>query len=263
MLLSLEELKMGLLETDAILLKYVDSGEADRVLVFFTRDYGKVTLIAKSARKSIKSQFLTIDLLSSQVILYKDKARGLKILSSVTMLETFFNLRSDIKVLATAIYFADLIDNFYHENEKNEVMYDILRSFLVRFEAGVFKASDIPVFELKLLALAGLAPNMSNCLDCGRALEAGSVKKPRFSVPMGGCLCDSCGSATARDFTRSISLGTLKLLNLAKETPVENISRINFTKNSLKDAGMLGDFIRYHLNKSLTSRSYLRKLGLV
>lgn len=249
-------------ETSAVLLRYYDYGESSRLFVFFTRDFGKVKLIAKGARKSKRRHLTTIDLLTFLQIQFKEKEhRELQSLESIKIIEPFSNIRGKLSVISTALYFADLIGEFFKEYEKNEKMFDNLVIFLKRFDKGLIKLSDIPVFQLKVLENAGLAPDFTSCVNCERPLDKSAKKILYFDNAKGGCICNECSLAyDKKSYGRKISLGTAKILNLAKTTPLKNLDRINFTKLALKEAmSVLSGFITYQLNKSLRSYEYLQK----
>jgi DNA repair protein RecO (recombination protein O) len=250
-------------ETTAVLLRYYNYGESSRLFIFFTRDFGKVKLIAKGARKSKKRHLTTIDLLTYQRIHFKEKEhRELQSLDSIKMIEPFLNIRGKLSVISIVLYFAELIDEFFKEQEKNEQMFDNFLTFLIRFDKGFFRLSDIPIFQLKVLENAGLAPNLTSCINCGSPLDKYPDKSLRFNNAKGGCICEECfGNPDNKFYGKKISLGTIKNLNLAKNSPLKNLGRVNFTKSTLKEAiEVLSEFIKYHLNKSLKSYEYLQRI---
>ncbi len=252
---------MHFIDTKAILLRYYDYGEADRLFVFFTRDYGKLKLIAKRARRSLKRQFATIDLLSYLELSFKaNEERELYPISSIEMIEPFMTLRHDLKALSCALYFVDLIDAFYKVREKDDAMFVDLVTFLTIFEKGGFKLCAIPMFQMKMLRRAGLAPNLDTCINCGEPFEPQPKMKYDFSNIKGGCLCAKCRGGA---YDCKLSLGTLKMLRLAQNTPVRDISRISFTRQALRESvTTLGGFITYHLSKSLKSYEYLLSMRI-
>ena len=253
---------MKICDTNAILLKYFDSGEADRILVFFTLDFGVVKLIAKSARKSAKRQFSTIDLLTYMQISFKPvERRNLQQLSDIKMIDPFLNIREEINTLSVALYFTQLIDKFYKEHEKDEKMFYLLLSFLERFDRGDFQLLDIVLFQLRLLEGAGFSPNFTTCLDCEKELETMSDKSFYFDIERGGSVCKACGFERTR---HRISLRTMQFLSAAQHYSMESSTNISVTPRTIKDsAAMLSSFIVYHLGQRVSSYEYLQKLGIV
>ena len=251
---------MEALETLAILIKYYDFGESDRLFVFFTRDFGKLKLIAKSARKSIKRQLTSIDLATQAEIKFTgDAEKELRHIVSVNLVEPFEKIRYDIRAVSVAAYFADLVDAFFQVNEKSERMFDELSGFLGALNVSGLNVSIIPISQMRLLTNAGFSPDLSSCVKCGQPLDAGKSGAIFFSNVKGGCVCGRCKQSEIR----RISLGTVKMLRLALETPVEDIGRLRLTKSAAAESiAVLSDFIDYQLARRLRTFDYLEKLKI-
>jgi DNA repair protein RecO (recombination protein O) len=252
---------MRLITTKAILLRYHDYGESNRLYTFFTRDFGKMTLDAKGARKSKKRQFTMIDLLTHiDVTLRENPKSDINMLYSIADPEPFFNIRNDLKVISAALYFADLVSEYFKDNEKCEPVFDDLLDFLIRFDKGHFTPADIPVFQLKLLERAGYAPELNSCIKCSKPLNKKGMGGLNFYVSKGGVVCELCNTKKVKN---PVSLGTVKLLTLAKGARVRDLNRIKFTKSALTESmKILSEFIDYNLGKRLKSYEYLKKMGV-
>ena len=170
---------MKYVTTKAILLNYHDYGESNRLFTFFTRDFGKVTLDAKGARKSKKRHFTTIDLLSYMTVTFSMIERNdIQTLYGIDMIDPFCELRNELTALSAALYLAELVSEFYKDLEKDEEMFDELLSYLKRFNRGAQKQSDIIIFQLKVLEKGGLIPNLISCIRCDKPFA--SMKNDGF-----------------------------------------------------------------------------------
>lgn len=253
---------MEMLKTKAILLKYHNYGESSRIYTFFTRDVGKVKLDARGARKSKKRMLTTIDLLTYHDVTFRlDTRKSIQTLADMKPLDAFFNIRTDLNKLSLALYFSDLVSEFFKEYECNEKVFDELLGLLVKLDKEPLDLALIPVFMMTVLEEAGLAPNLGTCIKCGDTLGKKGANNINFIVSKGGCVCELCNTKKIKN---RISLGTLKALTLARDANVKKSGRLKFTAQSVKESTrILSEFIRYNLGKRPKSYEYLHKLSLI
>lgn len=199
-----------LYRTNAIVLQVRDLGEADRILVVFTSGHGKLSIIAKGARKARSRLGPYLDYFS-EVALHLTRGRDLDVVTSVTTIHQHPNLRTDIDAYGHAAHFAELVRDLTQERQENARVYELLGSSLSLLNDGIDPWHIARHFELGLVITLGYSPQLFRCVTCQRDLQA---EPNRFSSNLGGMLCDLCAgldpsamllSINAQKYLRTLS----------------------------------------------------------
>ena len=183
-----QSLRDRLYRTNAIVLQSRDLGEADRILIVYTPGYGKVSIIAKGARKARSRLGPYLDYFS-EVALHLTRGRDLDVVTSVETIDQHPSLRTDIDAFGHAAHFAELVRDLTKERQSNPRVYELLSSSLSLLDDGIDPWHVARHFELGLLVTLGYGPEIVRCVNCQRDLKA--VPNP-FSSSLGGMLCPDC-----------------------------------------------------------------------
>jgi DNA repair protein RecO (recombination protein O) len=164
---------MPLIETESLVLKTYNLAEADRIVVFFTRDHGIVRGVARGAKR-LKSRFgSTLEPFSTIDLSYFQKEdRELVSIQSADLLRSYFEQAGEPLFLDTFSYIVDLLLQFTPPNDPNETLFRMLKACLAAAsdnEVGLFAIQTY--FELWLLRLGGFLPDWGRCEDCKRPFE--------------------------------------------------------------------------------------------
>lgn len=192
--------------TEAVVLRSLDIGEADRLLSLYTPQYGKLRGLAKGVRKprSRKAGHL-ISFARTRVLLAQ--GQNLFLITQAEGLDLHPNLHQDLQRFALAAYVVELLDRFTYEGEPQPRAYRLLVDTLARLDQGEPGDLTVRYYELHLLDLMGYRPELFHCLACGAVIQP---EPQYFSAEQGGVLCPSCGSRFPE--ARPISLDALKYL---------------------------------------------------
>jgi DNA repair protein RecO (recombination protein O) len=179
----------GPLRTDAIVLRSIRYGEADRVLHLYTPRRGRVGAIAKGVRKS-RSRFGGRLEPFFHVALMLHEGRG--DLLTVTGAETVAahpRLRENRATLDTAARACDAVSRLFETGDPHPEVFHLLRNELALLDADPSRAgrANQLAFRLKLLLAAGFVPQLEACASCGE--REGLVG---FSGAAGGVVCAAC-----------------------------------------------------------------------
>jgi DNA repair protein RecO (recombination protein O) len=186
----------GSLKTEAVVLRSMRFGEADRILHLYTPNRGRVGAIAKGVRRT-KSRFggRLEPFFRLQMVLY-EPARPRGELLTVTAAETvhgYPRLREDGAALDSAARACDAVARLFETDEAHPGVFALLCSELALLDAGAggdrshaTHANQL-AFRLKLLLAAGLAPQLAACAACGEADHLAG-----FSGSAGGVVCSAC-----------------------------------------------------------------------
>ena len=133
---------MPVFSTPAILLRRLDYGDFDLILTFLSLERGKISLIAKSAKKSTKRFAGILELFSlMEAVASTGKGRGLPVLQEATLISPFSTIRNDIRKTAYASYWCELLNKWVEENQKQASLYYLLKHALSQLDGGVAAAA--------------------------------------------------------------------------------------------------------------------------
>ena len=178
-------------KTEAIVLRSIRYGEADRILHLYSQSRGRIGAIAKGARKP-KSRFggrlepfFRLDL-----ILHEGRS-DLMTVTSATTVEGYAHLRSSGPELTAGARACDAVLRLLDAAEPNPPAYNLLCRYLALLDdPDEPRAADLTTalsFRLKLALVAGFAPELASCAHCGE-----SDHLVGFSGAAGGVICASC-----------------------------------------------------------------------
>ncbi len=249
---------MPLFTTEAIVLHSFHYGESDKIVTFFTRDFGKVKGIAKGARRSKKRFQNALDLFSHLRLIFFDReGMGLMRAQGCDILCSFPRIREDLKKILYGNYFLEMASEMSGEREPHPEAFELLLSFLKILEGIEPQEEQLRMFEIRMLSLFGYRPNLKRCSLCKRDWE-GLKEAPGlfFSMERGTLLCSGCSKPADR--TLPLSLGTARLIEGISEMELSRIHRFRFTPQALSESrGFLPQFISYQLGKELKSMKAL------
>ena len=241
------------LRTEAIVLRHADWGEADRILTLFTSYSGKLRAIAKGVRKmnSRKAGHLEPFTL---VNLMLARGRDFWIVTQAEMVESFSQLRENLRLTGAASYLIELIDRFTYEEQENHPLFQNLEESLKRLDGGdnIFIASRY--FELRLLEHLGYRPQLNQCVNCSKEVKP---EDQYFSFEKGGILCPGCGSAAGQVYP--ISLNTLKYLRHFQRSSYPELKNLKVPVSTQKEMEtILRDYITYLLERGLNTPRFIQ-----
>src|SRR5512137_364599 len=156
---------------EAIVLRHADWGEADRILALYTRERGKLRVVAKGARriKSHKAGHLEP---FTRVTLQLAKGRDLLIVTQADTLDAYLTLGADLVKTGYASYLVELLDRFTYEDEsENQAIFRLLTESLNRVASEADPWLGLRYYEVRLLDLLGYRPHLFECANCGEQIR--------------------------------------------------------------------------------------------
>jgi DNA repair protein RecO (recombination protein O) len=184
--------------TEAVVLRSIRLGEADRVLHLYTQAHGRVGAVAKGVRKT-KSRFGARLEPLSHVELVLHRGRGeLQTVTAAQLVRSHRETREDYYRFSVAMIGAEAMLRLFSEEEANERAFTALTRFLDLVDLTPHAANRPTLdplglaFQLKLLWLAGYLPHVSACAECGAEREP----LVGYSTRAGGAVCARCAPAT-------------------------------------------------------------------
>jgi len=229
-------------------------GESDKIVTFFTKEFGKVKGIAKGARRSRRRFQNALDLFSHLRLIFFDReGMGLVRAEGCDILSPFPHIREDLRKILYGDYFLELLNEMTGERETNQGAFDLLHIFLSTLNESKPEEEQLRMFEIRILSLLGYRPNMKKCSLCKRSWEdLKEVPSVFFSFERGTLVCESCSKPLSQ--LVPLSLGTARLIERISQLELTKIHRFRFTPQALSESkALLPRFIGYQLGKELKS----------
>ncbi len=252
---------MPLFSTPAILLRRLDYGDFDLILTFLSLERGKISLIAKSAKKSTKRFAGILELFSlMEVVAGTGKGRGLAVLQEAALKSPFSTIRNDIRKTAYASYWCELLYKWVEENQKQAPLYYLLKHVLSQLDGGAPAAAEISIFfQMRLLNISGHGPSLRQCGRCRKNLETIECNPVVFDIAKGAILCDGCASGAGGRIR--LSKGTIKQLLWVESGDLKKASRVRFGAQAIKEGlEFLEAFVPYIMGMQPQSLKFLRQI---
>jgi DNA repair protein RecO (recombination protein O) len=203
----------------ALILRTTDWSETSRIATLWTREFGKVRVLAKGGRR-LKSNFESaLDLLTLCRIVFLRKSSGsLDLLTEAQVVERFPRLRADLPALYAGYYIAELLSDWTEDFDPHPLLLDeALDALRTLGLPGVATGPRLARFELVLLRELGYSPSWTSCAGCGAVLDGAKLEEGlAFSAAAGGVLCRAC-RAKHRD-AGALSLRTWQALREFSES---------------------------------------------
>lgn len=183
---------MKLIKVKGIVIRESTYKDNDKIITILTDSIGKVSVIAKGAKKT-NSPYLASSqyLVYSEFVLYQNT--GYFYLNSASVINTFYNLRIDLDKLQIVFELTKLINSVTDENQECE---KILKLFLNTIYAldklDKDKKLIVNAFKIKLFTLLGFAPRQDKCANCSKLLLDAEEEFVYYNYVDNVFLCENC-----------------------------------------------------------------------
>jgi DNA repair protein RecO (recombination protein O) len=179
-------------KAEAIVLRSIRYGEADRILHLYTRHQGRLGAIAKGARRATSRFGARLEPFFHVRVLLHEGRGDLHTVSSVDTLTVHAGLREHAATLDAAARACDAVARLFETSEPHPEVFTLLGNELALLSSDPSHAGPATglAFRLKLLLAAGIVPQLAACAGCGEPEHLRG-----FSAAAGGVVCGSCEAA--------------------------------------------------------------------
>ena len=259
---------MPVYTSEALILRTYKLGEADRIVVFLTRDRGKKRGVAKGARRPRSRYMGALEPMTRAGVAYYEREQ--RDLVRINYLEPSRSpmsaatapaspdedaARAALGALGHAGYFAELIDEWAPEAHADERLYRLGSSMVDALAAGAPIERLARYFEYWLLRLQGVYPGIALCAGCGGSLLQGATMPPRDHV----FICRGCGPSGAGTPLSAEAVAFLKAAAAAAPDALAALPLSASSARQLETAHRR--LINLHLEKELKSVRVLKEMG--
>lgn len=252
---------MSSFSTPAIMLRRVNYGDFDLIVTFLTLTKGKISVIAKSAKKSTKRFSGILELFSLlELVCRSPHRKGLPVLEEAVLKQPFGGIRTDVLKMAYASYWAEIINTWMEDNQRDDRLYHLLVYVLGALDASRISAAVLSIlFQMRFLNLAGLSPQLAGCRICNRDMERVGGELLTVDLSQGGIVCDRCPDGISKQIR--LSKGTVKQLCWIESGNLTKASRIRFSDAAVKEGlEFLEAFVPFHLGRKPRSLTFLQQM---
>jgi len=245
---------MSILETDAVILSDMPQGETSKIIRVFSKDYGRLSLIAKGARK-LKNRFGgSLDPLNHvHIVYYYKDNRDLHIVTQCDIINPYSAVKKHLEKLTIGLSIAEIIVNLVVEEESNTPLFDLMNRSLEALENAEKNFINIYWYFLtRFLQLSGfgLNPAERDCQNCGSEIQKHAAY---FSMSRGGMLCSSCSQPNVN---RRISGETVQVLKQIVNREPEQLVNLHVSHRSIQEFNsILDNYYRYHFDGYVSPQS--------
>ena len=240
---------------DAIVLGRMDLGEADRILTLYSRQFGKLRVIAKGARRPLSRLGPHLEYFSRARLMLV-RGRELDVVTGAETEDAHLAIRDDLDAFGHASHMVEILTRMTEDRQENVAVFDLLASSLRLLADGLDPFHVTRHYELALLMLLGYRPELYRCVEC----HAGLTQAPHhFAVGLGGYLCERCRGREPG--SRFVSVDAQKYLRALDRGGLGATVRLA-VPTSLREEleGLLGAYVRHIAERDLGSLRVWREL---
>ncbi|MGG4491822.1 DNA repair protein RecO [Metabacillus idriensis] len=218
---------------EGIVIRTNDYGETNKIVKIYTRELGKVGVMARGAKKPNSRLTSSTQLFTYGYFLFQ-KSSGLGGLQQGETISSMRGIREDIFLTAYASYAAELLDKSTEQNEPNPFLFELFSQTLQRLNEGIDPDVLLYIFEMKIVNVLGMYPQLDSCVNCGS--KDGTF---HFSIRENGFICHRCFEADP--YRLQISQATVKLLRLFYYFDLERLGRVTVKPETKAEIKMVID----------------------
>ncbi len=247
------------IESDAIVLDCRDHGESDLIVTFFCQNHGRLTGIAKGAKRSKKRFVNKLEIFSSLRILHTTpQDNKLSFIAEADLLDGFLNLRSNLPCYFVASIVREFTLLATKEVEGDEELYPLLIWVFNSLNNGHPHLSALIAFLIRFFSIIGYSPRLDACLGCGKEIQA--EESYTFHISTGSIRCSRCRKNDPAN-RLNLSQGTLRSLITALNQPLDRLQRLQLSGNSQQEAlSFLHSYGHQLFQREIISWDFLNKI---
>ena len=239
-------------KAEGIVIRTTDYSETNKILTLFTREHGKISVMANGAKRP-KSRFASASQLFIYGMFVHHRYKGMGTLNQSDILDSFRHIRSDIILTSYAACMVELIDRLTPEEQPVPGLFELLYQLLFHLEE---EDPDVllNILEVKMLTFAGTSPTLHQCSRC---------RKPEgpfhFSQRFAGAICYPCSYEDPYHYP--VDPHVVKLLYMFQRIPPDRIGKITVkkeTKDQLKQ--IIDEYYQEYVGVYLKAKRFLAQI---
>ena len=249
--------------TEGIVLRSRPFGESDKIVSFLTADYGKITGIAKGAKRSRKRFANSLEPFSLVALRFQEHPyHTLALILTADVVLNFSRFASSLEMISYASYLVEITEGLVGEREANVAVFNHLKEGLGHLNEHGATLRFLTKYELKLLALVGYQPVLDGCQRCRKCCPDDSAERWHFSWKNGGIICASCAAIVKGNVSLGVKAAQV-LANLQKERNL-TIPELSLPAPVVREIrSVIEGLVQFHVQKEIKSAAFLCRFGAI
>ena len=203
---------------EAVVLKTIPFRETSIIATLCTREYGKMSVVAKGARGpkgKMSAALQPMNLVTA--VVYRNEQRDLHLVSECDILRPLKNMTSDLDKMGAGLAVVELTSAATHGSEEHAGLYSLVCAALETIDGATKRPQNaLYFFEHRLLTLLGFAPDLHRCPRCGLDLSGAPDHRRTFLDTGSGVLCGDCSAVGVG--LAQVSIQALRVLQFLQDT---------------------------------------------
>ncbi len=242
-------------QTEAIIIKKIKLGEADRILTLCTPHLGKIRAVAKGIRRPRAKLAGHLELLTHSMVSLA-RGRNLDTIIGSQTINSFLPLKSDLELSAYALYLTELTEQFTPEEQENYPVFQLLLEAMQNLCQAEDRELLLRHFEMHLLQELGYRPQLHQCVACRAEL---APVTNYFSPGAGGVICPQCRQN--QQFASPLAADTLKVLQFLQDNDYNTAHHLKVNPPLSRHVEwVMREYIKYLLEREIKSAEWLDTL---
>jgi DNA repair protein RecO (recombination protein O) len=245
-------------ETEGIILRQTKTVNGRRMILLFSKKFGKVSAGTNITEKGRSKAALAMRPFAyGRYEMFKNQDRFN--IQSAEMIKSFFKIGEDVEKFMGSSYVLELSDKLLEEGAANPRYFQLILDF---FEVIEKRESDVNTlilaFEMKALQIFGVAPQLDVCVLCNKPETI-----YRFGIEQGGLICENCmknvPSKTNDSLIYELSFDIVDILKYLMNNPLLSFQNLTLAaEKQIIVKSLLREYLAYHLDLGiLKSESYI------
>lgn len=248
---------MSYVKTKGLIIREVNTGEADKIVTIFSGKRGRISAFVKGARRPRSKLIAGTQFLSySDYVLFS--GRDMYSINSAEVVEQFYEIRNDMIRLTYAVHFIDIVTDVIQENQPApRVLQLLLNSLHMLSKTDKEPELIARIFELRFLSIMGYAPFVRGCIICGKE----DFTAISFSFRKCGFICENEDCVTNDSFALELSHGVVKAIQYIVHSKADDLFNFKLSTQVLEELGKVTKrYLRERLEKDYTKLDFLKEI---
>jgi DNA repair protein RecO (recombination protein O) len=248
---------MSYIKASGIVIREVNTGEADKIITILSKSLGKISAFAKNARRPRSRMVAGTQLLCySNFVLFK--GRDMYSVNTCDVVEPFYEIRNDVVKLTYSAYITDMVNDIIQEEQPAAKSLQLVLNTLYMI-SKTDKSPELMtrIFEMRFLTILGYSPVVRGCSNCG----AEEFDQLYFSFKKCGFLCKECLNNDT--YAERISPGAARALRHIVYSGIKELFNFKVSESVLNELGRISRrYIKDRLDREYRKLDFLKTLEM-
>jgi len=244
----------------AFILNVTSYGETDKIVTLYSFELGKITSIAKGAKRSKRRFVNKLEPFTCLEISCRPPKNGsLFFLSEAELINAYLSLRTVYSRYVAATFINELVQRFSGDQDADPAIFTLLAWAFDSLEQDENPAKTASLFLLRLLGICGYQPQLDHCSSCRKSIVQGE----HFTLypGNGALLCANCRNNT-QGASLSLTRQALQFLHSGQQLQLRQLNRLQMSKTTAyQSLGVLFNYSRHILQQDIHSWKQLKNIA--